>query len=178
MGALDRLFGIFRWLAHAFISITISIIIMGGTLIAVYSNFESGMAIFLVGCVLTGIHRGYRMLGMRHGVTNAMRIYMSSALSLIINVVFGYGGAYVIYVYGMSVRTSSPLMAALLPERAPAVFALTSVIYASLQILLAVARAVLAFGFTRSQTQRQELPQPRSQPRSKSPRKSRTSRQT
>lgn len=150
MGVSDRLFGFFKWIANAIISLIISVIILIGTLTAAYFNFNAGMAVFWAGCLLTAIHRGHGIYRMKYGVRNAARVYMSAALSMILNVVFGYGGAYLIYAYGTSARTASPLMEAIFPQRAPYVFALTAVIYTSLQILLNVARALMAFKFSRS----------------------------
>ena len=150
MGVLYWLRRIFCLIGRAFTSLIISIIITVGTLVAAYLDFTKGMAIFWVGCICTLAFQSLRMYGMRHGVKNEARVYMGSALSIIINVVLGYGGAYVVYVYSISIRASDPLMELLLPERAPFVFALTAAVYATLQILLAVMRALLAFKFSLS----------------------------
>ena len=147
MGISDIVFRIIRWVVNALISLAISIIILIGTLVAAYVDFGSGMGIFWAGCILTALHQGHRIYGMRRGVKNVARTYMGSALSLLLNIVFGYGGALFVYAYGTSARASNPLIAGLFPERAPYVFALTSAVYATVQILLALARSLMAYKF-------------------------------
>src|SRR3989344_799956 len=132
MGASGWAAKILSWLAHTFISLLISLVTLAGTLIAAYSNFRTGMIIFWFGCLLTLIHQAYRMRGMLRGVENRSKVYAGSLFSVGMNVLFGYGGALLVYDVGMSTRTSSPLMAFIFPENAPFVFALTAAVFATL----------------------------------------------
>jgi hypothetical protein len=158
MGASDWAAKIFSWLAHAFISLIISLVIFAGTLIAAYLDFKTGMIIFWFGCLLTLIHQAYRMRTLTRGVEKRERVYASSLFSIAMNFIFGYVGAFLIYDVGMSTRTSSPLMAMIFPENAPFVFAFTAAALATLQIFLAVLRAALAYAYRSRAAQEVKAP--------------------
>ncbi|RLG19797.1 hypothetical protein DRN67_01745 [Candidatus Micrarchaeota archaeon] len=131
-------------MVRVFASILIGLVITAGTIYAAYFDFKTGMIIFWIGCMLLMGLEGLRILRMRSGVKGRKRVYLGSALSILLNVIFGYGGAYLIYTYGGRMIESNQLLSLWIPERAPLVLALTGVIYATLQIFIAVGRALMA----------------------------------
>ncbi|MDO8340048.1 MAG: hypothetical protein Q7T16_05310 [Candidatus Burarchaeum sp.] len=145
MGASGWAGKILSWLAHAFVSLLISLVTLAGTLIAAYSNFRTGMIIFWFGCLLTLVHQAYRMRRMPEGVEKRERIYAGSLFSIAMNLIFGYGGALLIYDVGIKTQSSSSLMSVIFAGNAPFVFALTTAAFATVQIFIAVVRAALAY---------------------------------
>jgi len=141
-------------LARGAIWLITSILTLYGTYLAAYSDFGSGMALFWLGCLLSTIMEGYWIYRLVYGRFDATRVYMRSLLSIILSAVLGYGGAYVFYHYATSASLSNPMLAALLPPHAVSVLVLTSVIFATLHILFASARAIAAYHVSHSRLAR------------------------
>ncbi|MFA6035902.1 MAG: hypothetical protein WC759_03010, partial [Candidatus Micrarchaeia archaeon] len=114
----------------------------------------SGIKIFLFGCALATLVEAFSIYLLVRGKFDAHHIYMSSLLSIILSAAFGYGGAYLLYYFTSSTARSSPLTAGLFTQQALHVFVLTAVLYASLQILFAAARAIAAYYVSHSRLAR------------------------
>lgn len=138
--------GIAFWLVRFTITTIISLLSFYGTYIAAYSNFQQGMLIFWVGCVLHVLYDGYWIYRLVHTPFKEASIYFETLLSIIFTVLFGYGGTYLIYKYGTSPEVTSNLaFATILSPHVIAVLVLTGVVYSTLQIIIAVCRSAAVF---------------------------------
>jgi len=146
MGGRESAYRILSLLARFAAWLAITFLLFGGTLLAAYSDFGRGMALFWMGCTLATAAEAYWIYALVHGRFDEARTYMGAMLTILITATIGYGGAFLFYSYATSVSPfSDPLLALLLPRHAVAVFFMTSIIYSTLRILFAAARAVAAY---------------------------------
>lgn len=155
MNLRNSAYGMLIWIAKFLAGLLISIIILFGTYLAAYVDFGRGMALFWLGCLLATMAEAYWIYALVRGRFDATRVYMRSLLSIILTATLGYGGAYFFYYYATSASLlSNPVLAVLLPRHAVSVIVLTSVIYSTLRILFAAARAAAAYYVSHSRLSR------------------------
>lgn len=161
--------GIERWLTRSLSSFLITLVALYGTLTAAYGDYAFGLMVFWVSIALNAISDSYWIYEESKRPANTARVYFGCLVSVVLNAIFGYGAAIMLLSYASSPEvTANPILASFLTPRVVGVFVLTSVAFTTLQICLALARAIVV---EHEDAKRQPAPPPSPQPAAPSRRK-------